>query len=86
MSGPHANIKDSYKHAQLPVKWVPFDNFLSVLLQKPIIMKPKESAVIRLRVQRFTCAIALRFNSTEHKIFSADKYKNANNSWHFHIY
>ena len=23
--------------------------------------------------------------SAEHEIFSADKYENANNSWHFHI-
>ena len=25
-------------------------------------------------------------NSSEHEIFSANKYGNANNSWHFHIY
>ena len=25
-------------------------------------------------------------NSVEHEIFSANKYENANNSWHFHIY
>ena len=25
-------------------------------------------------------------NSAEHGIFSANKYENANNSWHFHIY
>ena len=25
-------------------------------------------------------------NSDEHEIFSANKYENANNSWHFHIY
>ena len=25
-------------------------------------------------------------NSAEHKILSANKYENANNSWHFHIY
>ena len=25
-------------------------------------------------------------NSAEHEIFSANKYKNANFSWHFHIY
>ena len=25
-------------------------------------------------------------NSAEHDIFSANKYENANNSWHFHIY
>ena len=25
-------------------------------------------------------------NSAEHEIFSANKYKNANNGWHFHIY
>ena len=25
-------------------------------------------------------------SSAEHKIFSANKYENANNSWHFHIY
>ena len=24
--------------------------------------------------------------SAEHEIFSANKYENANNSWHFHIY
>ena len=24
--------------------------------------------------------------SAEHDIFSANKYENANNSWHFHIY
>ena len=26
------------------------------------------------------------FNLAEREIFSADKYENANNSWHFHIY
>ena len=25
-------------------------------------------------------------NSAKHEIFSANKYENANNSWHFHIY
>ena len=25
-------------------------------------------------------------NSAEYEIFSANKYENANNSWHFHIY
>ena len=25
-------------------------------------------------------------NSAQHEIFSANKYENANNSWHFHIY
>ena len=25
-------------------------------------------------------------NFDEHEIFSANKYENANNSWHFHIY
>ena len=25
-------------------------------------------------------------NSAEHEIFSANKYENVNNSWHFHIY
>ena len=25
-------------------------------------------------------------NSAEHDVFSANKYENANNSWHFHIY
>ena len=25
-------------------------------------------------------------NSAEHEIFSANKYENANNSWHFHIH
>ena len=25
-------------------------------------------------------------DSAEHEIFSANKYENANNSWHFHIY
>ena len=25
-------------------------------------------------------------NSAEHEIFSANKYENANNNWHFHIY
>ena len=25
-------------------------------------------------------------NSAEHEIFSGNKYENANNSWHFHIY
>ena len=27
-----------------------------------------------------------KFNSAEHEIFSAHKYENANNIWHFHIY
>ena len=25
-------------------------------------------------------------NLAEHEVFSATKYENANNSWHFHIY
>ena len=25
-------------------------------------------------------------NSAEHEIFPANKYENANSSWHFHIY
>ena len=25
-------------------------------------------------------------NAAEHEIFSANKYENANSSWHFHIY
>ena len=25
-------------------------------------------------------------NSVEHEFFSVNKYENANNSWHFHIY
>ena len=25
-------------------------------------------------------------NSAEHEIFSANKYENVNNSWHFHFY
>ena len=27
-----------------------------------------------------------KLNSAEREIFSANKYENANNSWHFHIY
>ena len=30
--------------------------------------------------------IIFMLNSAEHEIFSANKYENANNSWHFHIY
>ena len=29
---------------------------------------------------------AVMLNSAEHEIFSANKYENANNNWHFHIY
>ena len=34
------------------------------------------------------CCIKLFFmlNSAEHEIFAANKYENANNSWHFHIH
>ena len=28
----------------------------------------------------------IMLNSAEHETFSANKYENANNSWHFHIY
>ena len=28
----------------------------------------------------------LPLNSVKHEVFSATKYENANNSWHFHIY
>ena len=31
-------------------------------------------------IKLFACSTA------EHEIFSANKYENANNSWHFHIY
>ena len=30
--------------------------------------------------------IFIMLNSAEHEIFFANRYKNANNSWHLHIY
>ena len=30
--------------------------------------------------------IKLFSRSTQHEVFSANKYENANNSWYFHIY
>ena len=35
---------------------------------------------------KFVCVCVCVFNSAEHENFSANKYENANNSWHFHIY
>ena len=41
----------------------------------------KNTHLIRLHVLFF-----FMLNTAEHEIFSANKYENANNSWHFHIY
>ena len=42
------------------------------------------SVAIQIRLQGYKKIFML--NSAEHETFSANKYENANNSWHFHIY
>ena len=41
---------------------------------------------VRLRPAPEAIQLFFMLNSAEHEIFSANKYENANNSWHFHIY
>ena len=43
-----------------------------------------EATFVKSRPQGYKTFFML--NSAEHEIFSANKYENANNSWHFHIY
>ena len=49
-------------------------------LHGPEVIKPF-SCSTQLSIKTF-----FMLNSAEHKIFSTNKYENANNSWHFHIY
>ena len=42
------------------------------------------SCVVKTRPRGYKTFFML--HSAEHKIFSANKYENANNRWHFHIY
>ena len=42
--------------------------------------------VLLINLKLLTIANSFLLNITEHVIFSANKYENANNSWHFHIY
>ena len=44
----------------------------------------KFSLLINLKL--LTIPNSFLLNIAEHEIFSANKYGNANNSWHFHIY
>ena len=43
-----------------------------------------QKGLIRVQAQGYKTFFML--NSAEHEIFSANKYENANYSWHFHIY
>ena len=42
--------------------------------------------VLLINLKLLTIANSILLNIAEHEIFSANKYENANNSWHFHIY
>ena len=42
--------------------------------------------VLLINHKLLTIAYFPLLNITEHKIFSADKYENANYCWHFYIY
>ena len=39
-----------------------------------------------INLKLLTIANSFYLYIAEHEIFSANKYENANNSWHFHIY
>ena len=41
--------------------------------------------VLLINRKLLTIANSFLLNIAEHEIFSANKYENANNSWHFHI-
>ena len=45
---------------------------------------PEQTVHIQIRPRGYKTFFML--NSAEHEIFSANKYENANNNWHFHIY
>ena len=63
-----------------------------------ILLADSEGSDQTARIRRLIWAFAVRIcpaprlktffmlNSAEHEIFSVNKYENANNSWHFHIY
>ena len=42
--------------------------------------------VLLMNLKLLTIANSFLLNITEHEIFSANKYENANYCWHFHIY
>ena len=42
--------------------------------------------VLLINLILLTIANYFLLNIAEHEIFSANKYENANESWHFHIY
>ena len=42
--------------------------------------------VLLINLKLLTIPNSFLLNIAEHEIFSANKYENANNSWHFHIY
>ena len=42
--------------------------------------------VLLINLKLLTIANSFLLNIAEHDIFSANKYENANFSWHFHIY
>ena len=42
--------------------------------------------VLLINPKLLTIANFFLINIAEHEIFSANKYENANNSWHFHIH
>ena len=39
-----------------------------------------------INLKLLTIANSFLLNTAENEIFSVNKYENANNSWHFHIY
>ena len=49
--------------------------------------KPENSwTLLALQTRPWDYKTIFMLISAEHEIFSANKYENANNSWHFHIY
>ena len=42
--------------------------------------------VLLINLKLLTIAMFFLLNIAEHENFSVNKYENANNSWHFHIY
>ena len=67
--------------------WRNKKNIYTFHLKKGVLPGTTEILQVSLRVRPGPEIIKIFIlSSTEHEIFSANKYENANLSWHFHIY
>ena len=89
MSGPHA------LQGLIPHKSFAIPSFVTIMSDIDsqgslgcgmfeVSSREKVDSYCQFRPKAYKTVFML--NSAEHKIFSANKYEKANNSWHFHIY